>query len=215
MIRAHQTMKISDYLTEIRHAVETVVDEIYREQDILAKTRAELTALTAATEDGYRRAEFLAMNRDLDDEGLGTAIHWDTYFGVDKDRYYKKAKYEEIAQRVAARQFSVAALSGSLLQYGKQGISLHYGKKRTGCPDGRIVAGITLHEIIWQARNQALHWEEGSFHKPTTKCFEHLATNADTVFAQFKNRSLAFEILGLLGWNRAEAFFADMNLLDK
>lgn len=208
-------MKISDYLTEIRHAVETVVAEIYREQDILAKTRAELTALTAATEDGYRRAEFLAINPHLDDEGLGTAIHWDTYFGVDKDRYYKKAKYEEIVQRVAARQFSVAALSGSLLQYGKQGISLHYGKKRTGCPDGRIVAGITLHEIIWQARNQALHWEEGSFHKPTTKCFEHLATNADTVFAQFKNRSLAFEILGLLGWNRAEAFFADMNLLDK
>lgn len=45
-------MKIPDYLTEIRHAVETVVAEIYREQDILATTRAELAALTAATDDG-------------------------------------------------------------------------------------------------------------------------------------------------------------------
>jgi len=119
-------MKIPDYLIEIHHAVETVVEEIYREQDALIKTRAELAALTAATADGYRRSEFLAMNPDLDDDGLGTAIHWDTYFGVDKDRYYKKAEYEDVAQRVAARQFSVAALSGSLLQYGKQGISLHY-----------------------------------------------------------------------------------------
>ncbi|WP_020163993.1 hypothetical protein [Methyloversatilis discipulorum] len=206
-------MKIPDYLIEIHHAVETVVEEIYREQDALIKTRAELAALTAATADGYRRSEFLAMNPDLDDDGLGTAIHWDTYFGVDKDRYYKKAEYEDVAQRVAARQFSVAALSGSLLQYGKQGISLHYGKKRTGCPDGRIVAGIPLNEIIWQARNQALHWEDGSFHEPTTKCFEKLATNVDPIFGEFKVRSLAFEIIGLLGWKNADAFFTDMKLL--
>ena len=207
-------MKIPSYLTEISHAVETVVAEIYREHDFLAKTRAELAALTTATDVGYRRAKFLAMNPDLDDEGLGTAIHWDTYFGADKDLYHKKAEYEQVIQRIAARQFSVAALSGSLLQYGKQGISLHHGNKRTGCPDGRIIAGIPLNEIIWQARNQALHWEDGSFHEPTTKCFKNLAQNVDPVFAQFKNRSLAFEIIGLLGWSKADAFFADMQLLN-
>ena len=207
-------MKIPDYLIEIRHAVETVVSEIYREQNVLNETRAELEALTAATDDGYRRAEFLAMNPDLDDDGLGTAIHWDTYFGVDKDRYYKKAEYDEIVQRAAARQFSVAALSGSLLQYGRQGIALHYGKNRTEFPAGRIVYGLRLSEVIWQARNQAFHWEDGSFHEPTTKCFEHLAANANQVFAQFRDRSLAFEIIELLGWNNAEAFLADMKLLN-
>lgn len=207
-------MKIPDYLAEIHHAVETVVSEIYREKNILDETRAELTALTAATDVGYRRAEFFAMNPDLDDDGLGTAIHWDTYFGVDKNRYYKKAEYDVIVQRVATRQFSVAALSGSLLQYSKQGISLHYGKHRTGCPDGRIVYDMPLSEVIWQARNQALHWEDGSFQNRTTKCFEHLATKADPVFGQFKDRNLAFEIIELLGWDKAEAFFADMKLLD-
>lgn len=207
-------MKIPDYLTEIHHAVETIVSEIYCEQNVLSETRAELAALTAATDHGYRRAEFLLMNPDFDDEGLGAAIHWDTYFDVDKDRFYKKAEYDEINQRVAARQFSIAALSGSLLQFGKQGISLHYGKKRIGCPDGRIVYGIPLNEVIWQARNQALHWEEDYFHDPTTKCFEHLAAKADPVFGQFKDRSLAFEIIQLLGWNNTEAFFADMKLLN-
>jgi hypothetical protein len=207
-------MNISDYLAEIGHAAETVVSEIYRERDALVETQAELDRLTAATRDGYRRAEFLAMNPDLDDDGLGTAIHWDTYFGVDKERHNKGAEQEQLVQRLAARQFSTAALSGSLLQYGKQGISLRYGKKKAGCPDGRIVAGIPLAEVIWQARNQALHWEDGSFQGPTTKCFEHLAENANPVFAEFTERSMAFEIVELLGWNDVGAFFADLKLLD-
>jgi len=207
-------MKIPDYLTEIHHAVETVIAEIYREHDALLKTRAELAVLTSATDDGYRRADFLAMNPDLDDEGLGTAIYWDTYFGVDKERYDKNAEYAVFLQRVAARQFSIAALSGSLIQYAKQGISLHYGKQRTGCPDGRLIAGISLNEIIWRARNQSHHWDEGSLHEPTAKCFEHLAVNVAPVFSEFKDRSLAFEIIELLGWNKVEAFLEDMNLLN-
>lgn len=206
-------MNIPDYLAEIGHAAETVISEIYRERKALAETQVELERLTAETDDGYRRAEFLAMNPDLDDEGLGTAIHWDTYFGVDKERHHKNFAHEQLNQRLAARQFSTAALSGSLLQYGKQGISLRYGKKKTGCPDGRIVAGIPLAEVIWQARNQALHWEDGSFHDPTTKCFEHLAANADPVFGQFKDRSMAFEIVELLEWNGVDAFFTDMKSL--
>lgn len=43
-------MKIPDYLNEIHHAVEIVIAEIYREQDVLFKTRAELAAQTKATQ---------------------------------------------------------------------------------------------------------------------------------------------------------------------
>ena len=207
-------MKIPDYLNEIAHAVETVLPEIYREHEVLAETRTELARLTAATDDGYLRAQTLAMDPDLDDEGIGTFLHWDTYFGVDKDRYHMQAEHEQIVQRIAVREFSAAALSGSLLQYGKQGISLHYGKQRTGCPDGRLIAGIPLSELIWQGRNQALHWEDGAFHGPTTTCFEHLARNADPVFAGFKDRSMAFEVIELLGWTSAGAFFTDMRSLN-
>ena len=205
-------MKIPDYLNEVEHAVTTVITEIHREIDQLEALRSELAKLTAATDDGYRRVEFLAMNPDLDDDFLGTAIYWDTYFGVDKDRFHRNIETEFAAQRVAAHEFSVSALSGSLLQFGKQGISLHFGKKRIGCPDGRILVGMSLHEVIWQARNQALHWEDGSFHPPTKNCFQALA-KTDPVFAQYKYRCLAYEIvlrlsprldaskcLGIPGW---------------
>lgn len=206
-------MKIPYYLKEIRHAVEVAIAAIHGEQSRVDDLRKELGALTEATADGYRRAEFLAMNPELDDEGLGTAIHWDTYFGSDKDRYHKKAEADEAIQRVAAHEFAVDAMCGSLLQYAKQGVALHFGKERKGCPDGRLIAGLTLHEVVWQARNQALHWEDGAFHKATTACFEHLAKHLDPVFNQYQTRSMAHEIVLHLGWKAADDFCRDMMLL--
>ncbi len=205
-------MNIPAYLNEIQHAVTTVIAEIHVETAHLDLLRQALAKLTAATEDAYRRVDFLAMNPDLDDDFLGTAIYWDTYFGVDKDRFHKNVETETAAQQVTAHEFSISALAGSLLQYGKQGISLHFGKNRVGCPDGRVVVGMPLHEIIWQARNQALHWEEGAFHAPTATCFEKLAANASPVFGQYKYRSLAYEIISLLGWKSPNEFRQDMLL---
>lgn len=63
-------MKIPDHLTEILHAIETVVAEIHRGQGILAETRIELADMMTATDDGCHCAEFLAVNTDLDYEGL-------------------------------------------------------------------------------------------------------------------------------------------------
>lgn len=205
-------MKIQEYLNEIQHAVAVVMGEIYREQHEVERLRQELTGLQAATNDGYARVDFLALNPDLDDEGLGTAIYWDTYFGPDKDRYHKNAEFEQVVARVAAHEFSVNALCANLLQYAKQGLSLHFGKKRTGCPDGRLVGGIPMHEVIWQARNQASHWEDGTFHPPTCKCFEELAKTADPVFAQYKHINMANEIVRHLGWNSPDDFSRDMML---
>lgn len=205
-------MKLSEYLDEVSHAVATVLNEIHKENEHLARLQAELAALTAATEDGYRRADFLALNPDLDDEGLGTAIHWDTYFGVDKDRYYKDKDAASTAERVTARKSSVAALSGSVLQYAKQGLALQFGPQRTDCPVGREVGRLPMHEIIWHGRNQALHWEEGEFRAPTTNCFEHLAVNVDAQFAEYKTRSMAYELLLLLEWRTLEDFQRDMAL---
>lgn len=205
-------MNLNDYLIEVTHAVNTVLAEVYVEHEHLDQLRGELLAFTAAMDDGYKRADFLRMNPDLDDDGLGTAIHWDTYFGADKDRYHKAIDVQEIEARITARSFSVAALSGNLLQYAKQGLSLQFGKERIGCPPGREVAGLHLHDVIWYGRNQALHWEEGTFHKPTEKIFEQLAASVSPVFSEYKLRSLAYEVVQLLGWRQTDDFMRDMHL---
>lgn len=207
-------MRLKSYLIEIEHAASIVISEIYREIGQLAEIKEDLVKLNAATEDGYRRAEFLAMNPDLDDEGLGTAIHWDTYFGADKQRHHKQSEHDDVEAKLKAHELSVAALSGSLLQYAKQGISLQYGSKRNGCPQGRDLAGLDLHEVIWQGRNQSIHWEDGTFRIPTEACFQTLATNLDPAFNQYPNRNMAFDIIEALNWKTFEDFKNDMELLD-
>jgi hypothetical protein len=205
-------MDLKKHLVEVEHAVETVITEIYREEDIVKHLQAQLDKLNAATEDGYKRVEFLVMNPDLDDDGLATAIHWNTYFGPDKDRHYKAQDLEKAVEELAAHQFSIASLSANLLQYAKQGLSAHFGKKRAGCPHGRIIAAIAMDEIIWQGRNQALHWEDGTFLEPVKKCFEHLAANADPKFGEYTERNMAYEVIQLLGWKKKDEFMSDMKL---
>ena len=205
-------MNITDYLAEIEHAVTTVISVIHAEHENLARLNKDLTTLTAAMNNGYRRAEFFALNPDLDDEGLGTAMHWDTYFGPDKERHHKAGAVDTTEAKIAARSFSVASLSGNLLQYARQGLSLRYGKNRDDCPVGRELVGIPVHEIIWQARNQALHWEERNPHSPVVRCFEQLAANATAKFSEFRNRSMAYEVVSLLGWKTSEDFNRDMQL---
>jgi hypothetical protein len=212
-------MKLSDYLKEIQHAVELIISEIYREYELIEILEAELIPLMSATKDGYNRSNFLAMNPDLDDEGLGTMILYDTYFGADKERHYKTIELERAKQKLAAHRFSISALAGSLLQYAKQGITLRYGKHRDDCPDARLVAGMTLHEVIWQGRNQAIHWDEGSFNKrkdgkDVDSCFQQLASSIDSKFSDYCNGNMAFEVISLLGWKTFDDFASDMILLD-
>ena len=92
------------------------------------------------------------MNPELDDEGLGTAIHWETYFGPDKERFYKQVDLDEIEQKIETHKFSTSALAANVLQFAKQGIALRFGRERQGISEGRLVGGQPLHEIIWQGR---------------------------------------------------------------
>lgn len=206
-------MQLSNYLAEVNEAVHTVMAGLKNENEHLEKLKAELASLNLEVATGYETVQFLVNNPELDDEGLATGIYWDTYFGADKASSQKANEVQSVVDRISARNFSVTALAGSLLQIARQGISAQYGKTKTGCPLGREIYGIPLHEIIWQGRNQALHWEEGKFHAPVNYCFEHLAIHANSVFKDFQERSMALEIIDLLKWATPDDFFRDMRLL--
>lgn len=205
-------MNMSTYLDEIRYALDSLVPPLWHERGEVSRLAKELETLAATTQDGYRRAEWLAMNPDLDDEGLGTLAHFETYFGPDKQQHRVREDLEDVRQRLEARTFAVGGLAGALLQLGKQAISLVHGGLGT-CPAGRQIGAQDLSTVIWQARNQALHWEDGRLREPVLACFRQLEADFGGKFATPLATNLAFEVVETLGWHTSDDVDGDWALL--
>jgi hypothetical protein len=194
------------YLQEMEHAVASIIPLIWAEHHAVEEAKITLRKHEAETERGYRQAQ--AFDDLDDDEGLATFIRWETYFGPDKKRYHADGALQRAEATVATHAFSRSALSSSLLQYAKQGISAVHGTLATA-PSARQIHGLELKEVIWQGRNQASHWEEGALRPPVVACFESLKA-ADAIFDDYLTRNLAFEIVLLLGWSDWASFERDM-----
>jgi hypothetical protein len=204
--RYNGTMDMPKYLAEMEHAVSHLIDHLWEEAEEVAKLEAELKGLTLATQRGYEQA---ASFYDDDDDGIGTMIHWDTYFGPDKERFYKEKEHGEAADRLAAHAFARTESAGSLLEYAKKGLSLVYGAP-SNWPRWAALGTQQFGSLIRQTRNQATHWDTPPFASQVDACLKQLAVEIDPVFLEYTTRSLAFEVVSRLGWRTFDQFKADM-----
>lgn len=203
-------MRIADYLSEIEHAATSLIDIIWSEQLKLHEIEVEIGNLQPVVEDNYRRAlDIQHFAEDPDDVMMGVGMYWDNYFGEDKHLYHTDMKRQELANKVTSHAFSVTSLSAALLQHAKQGISLAHGGTKN-CPSGRSIGSQSLKTIIWEARNQSLHWEEANFRQGVNDCFNALAAEVDQKYSKYLNRNMAFEVVDLLGWKSFGDFSRDM-----
>lgn len=206
-------MDIASYITEIEYSAAGIIPMIWHEHADLVKIREELASLTRVVEQRYMQAESVAMNAEgPDDVAMAAGMHWENYFGDDKTCHHKAVDSSELQFRIDARAFSVASLCGSLLQIAKQGISVAHGGLGQ-CPNGRDVRGHHLKQVIWQGRNQSIHWEAGNPHPPVRQLFDSLTANVDSKFGDYPGRNCAFDIVDLLNWQTIDDFKNDMNLL--
>lgn len=145
-------------------------------------------------------------------------------FGEDTTSYFEKkvrdarrtiaaleAETVQLEASLAVKAFSVRSIAGAILQIAKQGIVIAHGSL-TNCPTGRIVGAEALRNVIWQARNQAMHWEEGTFRSPVLACFASLESSfgATLRLEATSPTNLAKEILDILGWHSYPEYIADM-----
>jgi hypothetical protein len=210
-------MEMPTYVQEMEFAAKSYFSTLREEEQTVANLEREVLSLTAQTKGGYERAGSLQNTEDLpgpqywydDDAMMGVGVYWETYFGADKDRYYKSQELDASRARLAAHAVSRAAVCGSLLQLAKQGISMVHAKL-ADCPAGRaVLGGESLKDVICQGRNQSLHWEDGEFRAPVVACFEKLAL-ADNRFAAYKTKNLAPELVDVLGWRDFADFEKDL-----
>lgn len=194
---------------EIAHAATETLRLVWSEQEHYRALRAKLAALGAEISDTHERITWLQANPDFDDDLQSTAMYWESYFGPEKEAFHADVEKQDLESLIAARQFSTDAQGGNILQYAKLGISLvHRGLN--ACPDGRHIGTLPLKDVIWQSRNQAIHWDEGRFKQPVRDVFATLARESDPKFNDFTSRNMAFEVVSLLGWHSFSDFERDM-----
>ena len=202
-------MKMTEYLEEIEHAATETLRLVWSEEERYEVLEAKLAALVAQIQDTGERIAWLQANPDLDDDFQPTAMHWESYFGSEKEAFHADVEKLSLEVLIAARKFSTDAQGGNILQYAKQGISLvHRGI--SACPEGRHIGTLPIRDVIWQGRNQAIHWDEGRFTPPVRVVFEGLAREIDAKFNPFTSRNMAFEVVSLLGWRAFTDFERDL-----
>ena len=206
-------MQMRDYLSEIEFATTTLITSIWDERNQLAKLQTEIEPLSKVVETEYTKADAWARDAETpDDVMMEVGIRFGNYFGNDKELYHKDKSREKLQGDILVHEFSIAALAGSLLQYAKQGISLVHGELAR-CPSRRAIGTQYLKDVVWQGRNQAIHWEEGTFRRPVEQCFQLLEQEVDAKFGLFRNQNMAFQLVEYLRWTSFNEFKADMSLL--
>jgi hypothetical protein len=200
---------MNQYLADIEYAATGVITQIWKEQTEISRLDAEVVRLSRIAEDKYRRAEAMQQNDDMDDYMMGVGLMWDAYFTEDKEAFHKKKELDAIRQTYLTHEFAINSLSGALLQFAKQGISIVHGGTRN-CPNGRSIGSQHLKDVIWQGRNQSIHYEEANFSHAVVTCFNTLAADIDPKFSRYTAANMAFDIIDLLQWKTFADFQTDM-----
>ena len=142
-------------------------------------------------------------------------------------------------RRHYSERFAKAALCGAVFDIAKKGLELH--SRNTQVPRawqsffsgdsarycvGTSVRGVPRGLIVYAARNQAAHYNDGPLHKRSQAVFDHIAfehgmPGFDTIkdpgfdLGKRPGESYAASMLALLGWQDADSYQADMcSMLD-
>ncbi|MEK4150005.1 hypothetical protein NST02_23460 [Robertmurraya sp. FSL W8-0741] len=197
---------MNPYIVQTEYAVTNMFNLLNNEQNNLSKLKQIQSHLDKQHQilydDFYRK--------DLDPDENFTEQQMMQAFTTQASFYEARLEpihreIEKTQQLIVAQQESIKALSGAILQIAKQGISIVHGGL-SNCPNGRFFNNEPIKNIIWQGRNQSMHFEEGRFNHPVVSCFQNIGI-------PLTNKNLAKEIINLLNWKSYKDYEADMTLL--
>ncbi len=152
------------------------------------------------------------LNEDFSDAYVMAAYGRAAKAGQEVERL--KVHVAELQASVGTRQHSIQAIAGSILQVAKQGISLVHGGL-AAAPSGRMLGSLAIRDIIWQARNQSMHYEEGTYKKALADLFSTLETEQGPQFSLtiHAKQNRAKQVLDALGWSNYDSYLQDMQSL--
>lgn len=200
------------YIDDTEFAIRNLIDLATREEAALTEKIALLSVAEQRLKVHQWDFQTSDLNDDFSDAYVMAAFARAARAGQERDEIGREAARLQAA--VGAQQAAVQAICGSILQIAKQGISLVHGSL-AAAPGGRLVGSSQLKDVVWQARNQALHYEEGHFRPAVIALFAALEQSHGATFslAAHAQKSLAKQVVHLLGWTTYEIYLADATAL--
>lgn len=153
---------MNPYITETEYAVKNLIELASKEETELEELKGKLPAVEAKFRHNQWDFETSDMNDDFSDAHVMGAFH--RMASAHKETSEIKEEVNVLQASIGSKQSAIQAICGAILQISKQGISVVHGSKASA-PEGRAIGAVNLRDIIWEARNQAIHYEEGSFNK--------------------------------------------------
>ncbi|WP_271272858.1 hypothetical protein [Aliamphritea hakodatensis] len=198
------------YLSDTEYAVKNLIELASNEETELQAKQSELSTLqkkVSMLQWDYQTSD---LNDDFSD--LYALNAFNRMATADKEMKLVQKEVVSLTSSLESKESALQAISGGILQIAKQGISASHGQKHKA-PRGRPIGDTCLRDVIWESRNQAMHYEEGRYKKGVKAVFLSLKNEFGDSFCLETNhgKSCAKQILKLLGWYDYEAYLADMN----
>lgn len=207
------------YIVETEDTIRSLFELVNQEDSLVQEQTSKLREIIAEFKARGWNFHTSDLNDDFSDTYVMAAFFRlaNSTSGTDKLKL-KVARFQAL---LGVHQLTTQTICGSILQIAKQGISSVHGSFLApdsyiiGSLPGRILASLTLRDIIWQACNQAIHCKGGNYRRPVIDLFAELEVLHGSQFSLSRHprQSRAKQIIQLLGWLSYGAYVADMRLL--
>lgn len=200
MVRPHRHSALSDYTTTTRFAAQSFAETI----------RAGLDRVHDADRDAVKHFEKLsALEQELAKASAEHVVS--AYAKVHVARYNAEHAKTLADLHRATLMDSVDAAATALLNLAKQGIARVHGGLGA-CPPGRAVGKTAVRDVVWQARNQSSHCDEGNYSSKVVQVFAELEAEfgAACHLDPKGGENLALMVVLILGWEKDSAYETDM-----
>lgn len=190
--------QMNQYIIDTKYAAEHLIAILQRENRHLEEKLTSFKMMKDAEKNLFEqmKEEHFTPEGVIDLYGFGSAAN-----------HFEHAA-NQIVLSLTLIEDSLAILAGALLQIAKQGISITHGSL-ANCPQGRVIGREAIKNIIWQGRNQAMHFEEGKYSPKVIECFKNLEADYGSRF-KLADKNLAHEIVNILGWISYDRYECDI-----
>lgn len=200
------------YIIDTEFAAKNLIQLATGEENKLKELKEQLSAVEARLRIHRWDFESSDLNEDFSDAYVMAAFTRMANAAQQTEALQTQLAVLQVS--IGTHQQAIQAIASSILLIAKQGISIVHGGLGAA-PEGRKIGTASLKEVIWQARNQANHYEEGKFNKHVTDLFLTLEREQGAQFslATHANQSRAKQVITLLGWSSYATYVNDMQSL--